>query len=242
MTAERSLIEVQAMASPPAGGSHEPPLRGRADVTRALETNGVVAVIRLKQPEKLRAVADALAAGGVRALEVTMTVPGAIRLIEEMAPSLPADFVLGAGTVLDSETARLAILAGARFVVGPVYRPDVIATCHRYDVAAIPGCFTPTEMLAAWEAGADIVKLFPATALGPGFIKDLRGPLPQLAVMPTGGVTLDNAGDWIAAGAVAVGVGAALLDANAIASGNMGVITANARRILESVRAGRDRR
>ncbi len=208
----------------------------RNEVVRAIEANGIVAVIRMKEPEKLRAVVDALAEGGVRALEVTMTVPRAIEMIGQLAPSLPKGFLLGAGTVLDAETARLAILAGAQFVVGPVFRPDVITMCHRYDVAAMPGCFTPTEILSAWEAGADIVKVFPATALGPGFFKDVRGPLPQVKLMPTGGVTLDNAGDWIKAGAVAVGVGTALLDAKAIASGAYDVITSNAKRIVANVR------
>ena len=199
-----------------------------------------MAVIRLREPKKLRAVVDALAEGGVRALEVTMTVPGAIDLIGELAPTLPSGFILGAGTVLDTETARLAILAGAKFIVSPVFRPEVISICHRYDVAAMPGCFTPTEILTAWESGADVVKVFPATALGPGFFKDIRGPLPQLRMMPTGGVTLDNAGDWIAAGAVAVGVGTALLDAKAIAADAYAVITANGQRIIASVRAARE--
>jgi len=214
----------------------------RVDVTRAIEQNGIVAVIRLKDPDRLRGVVDALAEGGVRALEVTMTVPRAIEMIGHLAPTLPPGFLLGAGTVLDSETARLAILAGARFVVSPVFRPEVIAMCHRYDVAAMPGCFTPTEILAAWEGGADVVKVFPATALGPGFFKDVRGPLPQVKLMPTGGVSLTNAGDWIKAGAVAVGVGTALLDANAIAAGDFGVITTNARTIVASVAAARETR
>jgi 2-dehydro-3-deoxyphosphogluconate aldolase/(4S)-4-hydroxy-2-oxoglutarate aldolase len=211
----------------------------RIQVVQAIEANGVVAVIRMKEPEKLRAVVDALAEGGVRALEVTMTVPRAIDMIAHLAPTLPEGFLLGAGTVLDAETARLAILAGAQFVVGPVFRPEVVAMCHRYDVAAMPGCFSPTEILAAWEAGADVVKVFPATALGPGFFKDVRGPLPQVKLMPTGGVTLDNAGDWIKAGAVAVGVGTALLDAKAIASGAFEVIAANARKIVANVQAAR---
>ena len=211
----------------------------RGDTVRAIEACGVVAVIRMREAEKLRAVVDALGEGGVRALEVTMTVPGAIDLIGKLAPTLPGGFVLGAGTILDAETARLAILAGAKFVVGPVFRPEVLATCHRYDIAAMPGCFTPTEILSAWEAGADVVKVFPATALGPGFIKDVRGPLPQVKLMPTGGVSLDNAGEWIASGAVAVGVGTALLDAAAIAAGDYAVITANAKRIVASVAAAR---
>jgi 2-dehydro-3-deoxyphosphogluconate aldolase / (4S)-4-hydroxy-2-oxoglutarate aldolase len=211
----------------------------RLETVRAIEACGVVAVIRMREPDKLRAVVDALAEGGVRALEVTMTVPRAIPMIEQLAPALPKGFLLGAGTILDPETARLAILAGAQFVVGPVFRPDVIAMCHRYDVAAIPGCFTPTEILAAWEAGADVVKVFPATALGPGFFKDVRGPLPQVKMMPTGGVSLDNAGAWIKAGAIAVGVGTALLDAVAIAAGDYPAITANAKRIVDNVSAAR---
>jgi 2-dehydro-3-deoxyphosphogluconate aldolase/(4S)-4-hydroxy-2-oxoglutarate aldolase len=209
---------------------------GRAPVVQAIEAAGIVAVIRLQEPDKLRAVVEALAKGGVRALEVTMTVPRAIELIGQLAPELPPGFLLGAGTVLDPETARLAILAGAQFIVSPVYRPHVIAACHRYDVAVMPGCFTPTEILDAWEGGADIVKVFPATALGPGFIKDVRAPLPQVKLMPTGGVTLDNAGEWITAGAAAVGVGTALLDAKAIATGNYAAITANARKIVAGVR------
>lgn len=211
----------------------------RVETVQAVEACGVVAVIRMREPEKLRSVVEALADGGVRALEVTMTVPRAIQVIDQLAPTLPKGFLLGAGTVLDAETARLAILAGAQFVVGPVFRPEVVSMCHRYDVAAMPGCFTPTEILAAWEAGADVVKVFPATALGPGFFKDVRGPLPQVKMMPTGGVSLDNAGDWIKAGAVAVGVGTALLDAKAIAAGDYGVITENAKKIVGNVSAAR---
>jgi 2-dehydro-3-deoxyphosphogluconate aldolase/(4S)-4-hydroxy-2-oxoglutarate aldolase len=200
---------------------------------------GVVAVIRLKDPAKLRAVVDALAEGGVRALEVTMTVPGAVELIRRLAPTLPAGFLLGAGTVTDVATATAVIDAGATFVVGPVFRPDVIRACHERDVPVMPGCFSPTEILAAHECGADIVKVFPATALGPQFIKDVRAPLPQVKLMPTGGVTLDNAGDWIRAGAVAVGVGSALIDAKAIDSGRFDIITGYARRVVASVAAAR---
>jgi 2-dehydro-3-deoxyphosphogluconate aldolase / (4S)-4-hydroxy-2-oxoglutarate aldolase len=208
-------------------------------VTQAIEDCGVVAVIRLKEPDKLRAVVDALAEGGVRALEITMTVPRAIELIAEMAPTLPTGFLLGAGTVLDAQTARAAIEAGAQFIVSPVFRPAVIAEAHAHDIPAMPGCFTPTEILAAWDEGADVVKVFPATALGPGFFKDVRAPLPQVKLMPTGGVTVDNAGDWIRAGAVAVGVGSALLDAKAISTGLMAPITDNARRIVANVAAAR---
>jgi 2-dehydro-3-deoxyphosphogluconate aldolase/(4S)-4-hydroxy-2-oxoglutarate aldolase len=211
----------------------------RTAIAQQIEQVGVVAVIRLRDPGKLRAVVDALAEGGVRVLEVTMTVPGAVDLIRQLAPSLPQGFLLGAGTVTDADTARAVIDAGATFVVGPVFRREVIAMCHERDVPALPGCFSPTEILDAHEAGADIVKVFPATMLGPQFIRDVRAPMPQLKLMPTGGVTLDNAGDWIRAGAVAVGVGSALVDAAAIASGQFGVIADNARRVLASVSSAR---
>jgi 2-dehydro-3-deoxyphosphogluconate aldolase/(4S)-4-hydroxy-2-oxoglutarate aldolase len=216
-----------------------PERAGRASITHYIEACGVVAVIRLKDPSRVRGVVDALAEGGVRALEVTMTVPRAVELIREIAPTLPDGFLLGAGTVTDPETARAVIDAGAAFIVGPVFRPDVIAACHAREVPAMPGCFSPTEILAAHEAGADIVKVFPATALGPQYIKDVRAPLPQVKLMPTGGVSLDNAGEWIRAGAVAVGIGSALLDAKAIESGRLDVITTNARRLVASVASAR---
>jgi 2-dehydro-3-deoxyphosphogluconate aldolase/(4S)-4-hydroxy-2-oxoglutarate aldolase len=211
----------------------------RADVTQAVEAMGVVAVIRLKDPAKLRAVVDALAEGGVRALEVTMTVPGAVDLIRSLAPTMPAGFLLGAGTITDAEMARAVIDAGARYVVSPVFRRAVISACHERDVPVMPGCFSPTEILDAHDAGADIIKVFPATMLGPQFLKDVRAPLPQVKLMPTGGVTLDNAGDWIRAGAVAVGVGSALVDAKAIDAGRFDVIAANARKVIANVAAAR---
>lgn len=211
----------------------------RAATLRLIEATGVVAVIRLDDPAALRQTCEALAAGGVRALEVTMTVPGAVTLIEQLAGSLPADFAVGAGTVLDAETARKVIAAGARFVVSPVFRPAMIDVARRHDVPVMPGCFTPTEILAAWDAGADIVKVFPATALGPTFFRDIHGPLPQIRLMPTGGVTRENAGDWIRAGAVAIGVGTALVDKGAIKSGKFDVIAANARHFIEAVRQAR---
>lgn len=214
----------------------------RAETVAALEACGVVAVIRLKEAGVLRAVADALVEGGVLALEVTMTVPGAIELIAEIAPSLPANVLLGAGTVLDAETALAAIEAGARYVVSPVFREEVLDTCHRFDVAAMPGCFTPTEILAAWDAGADVVKVFPATPLGPGYFRDLNGPFPDLRLMPTGGVSLANAGEWIRAGAVAIGVGTALVDAEAVAARRFGEITDRARQFVAAVAAARSAR
>jgi 2-dehydro-3-deoxyphosphogluconate aldolase/(4S)-4-hydroxy-2-oxoglutarate aldolase len=209
----------------------------RQSITDAVERAGIVAVIRIKEPQRLRAVVDALSEGGLTALEVTMSVPGAVELIAELAPTMPPGFLLGAGTVTDADTARRVIDAGAKFVVSPVFRQAVIEACHARDVPVMPGCFTPTEILDAWEAGADVVKVFPATALGPGYIKDLRGPMPQVKLMPTGGVTLDNAGEWIRAGAVAVGVGTALTDAKAIAAGDYAALRANAERIVSNVRA-----
>jgi 2-dehydro-3-deoxyphosphogluconate aldolase/(4S)-4-hydroxy-2-oxoglutarate aldolase len=211
----------------------------RLAVVQGIEQTGVVAVIRMKEADKLRHVIDALLEGGVRSLELTMTVPGAIGLIEQLSRNLPGEFLLGAGTVLDPETARQVILAGAKYIVAPVLNLDTIKMCHRYDVAAMPGCFTPTEILTAWEAGADVVKVFPATALGPAYFKDVRAPMPQIRMMPTGGVTMANAGEWIKAGAVAIGVGSALVDTKAIEAGNYAQIAANARHLVESVRAAR---
>jgi len=211
----------------------------RAAIVRAIEATGVVAVVRLDDARVGRAVAEALSAGGVKAIEVTMTVPNAIELIAELSASLPPDVIVGAGTVVDAGTARAVIGAGARFVVGPVFRPAVIAACHELDVPAMPGCFSPSEILSAWEAGADVVKVFPATALGPGFFKDIRGPLPQVRLMPTGGVTRANAGEWIRAGAVAVGAGTALVDPTAIAEGRFDVIREYAAQFIQAVRDAR---
>ena len=215
---------------------------GRSEIAAAIERIGVVAVIRLQDPTRLRAVVDALTAGGIRALEVTMTVPGALDLIREIAPTLPQEFLIGAGTILDPETAGRAIDAGAQFVVGPVFRRAVIEAAHRLDRPAMPGCFSPTEIQDAWEAGADIVKVFPATSLGPAFFRDVRGPLPHVKLMPTGGVSIENADEWIRAGAVAVGVGSALLDARAIAAGDYASITEKARRIVANVQDAREGR
>ena len=205
------------------------------DIVARIERERVVAVLRLADPDRLRAVIDALAAGGVRVFEVTMTVPRAIELIGQLAAGLDEALLVGAGTVIDADTARRAIRAGARFVVSPVFRRDLIETCHAHDVPAMPGCFTPTEILDAWESGADIVKVFPATSLGPAFIKDVRAPLPQLKLMPTGGVSIDNAGDWLRAGAVAVGIGSALVDAAAVKEGDFAAITQRAQRLIARI-------
>jgi len=207
------------------------------DIVADVERAGVVAVIRIKEPDKLRAVVDAIAEGGIRVLEVTMSVPGAVELIGQLAPTLPPGFVFGAGTVVDAETVHRVVDAGARFIVSPVFRRSVIEACRARQVASMPGCFTPTEILDAWDSGASVVKVFPATTLGPGYLKDIHGPLPHVKLMPTGGVTLDNAGDWIRAGAVAVGVGTALLDAKAVAAGDFKTLRTNAERIVRNVRA-----
>ncbi|HXW07863.1 MAG TPA: bifunctional 4-hydroxy-2-oxoglutarate aldolase/2-dehydro-3-deoxy-phosphogluconate aldolase [Vicinamibacterales bacterium] len=214
----------------------------RSEITEAVERAGIVAVIRMKEPGRVRAVVDAIAEGGVRVLEVTMTVPNAVELIASLAPTMPPGFYFGAGTVVDAGTVARVVDAGAQFVVSPVFRREVISAGHARGVPVMPGCFSPTEILDAWDAGADIVKVFPATTLGPGFFKDLRGPLPHVKVMPTGGVTVDNAGDWIRAGAIAVGVGSALLDTTAIAEGRYGVLRANAERIVANVKAARENR
>ena len=211
--------------------------RATRQTVAEVERAGIVAVIRIKEPEKLRAVVDAISEGGIRALEITMTVPGAVELIRQLAPTLPSGFIFGAGTVVDAETAHRVVDAGAQFIVSPVFRRAVIEACQARDVASMPGCFTPTEILDAWDAGADVVKVFPATTLGPGYLKDIHGPLPHVKLMPTGGVTLDNAGDWIRAGAVAVGVGTSLLDAKAIAASDFKQLRANAERIVANVRA-----
>jgi 2-dehydro-3-deoxyphosphogluconate aldolase/(4S)-4-hydroxy-2-oxoglutarate aldolase len=211
----------------------------RSAVVDALETCGVVAIIRLKDPAAVSPVIDALAQGGVRALEITMTVPGAVDRIREAAARLPDGFLLGAGTVVDADSARRVVDAGARFIVSPVFRPEVIDAGHACGVPVLPGCLTPTEILAAWDAGADIVKVFPATALGPTYVRDLRGPLPDVKLLPTGGVSIENAGDWIRAGACAVGIGSALLDAQAIARGDYAGIVTRARRLVDNVRVAR---
>ena len=214
-------------------------MTGRRSTVAALERHGVVAVIRLRDAAKLRAVVDALASGGVRALEVTMTVPGAVALLRELSKALPGDVLLGAGTVTDAATAHAVIDAGAQFVVGPVFRQDVLHAGHERDIVVIPGCFSPTEILNAHDAGADIVKVFPATMLGPQYIKDVRAPLPHVKLMPTGGVTPANAGDWIRAGAVAVGIGSALVDAAAIERGDWAAITDRARAAIAAVESAR---
>lgn len=208
-------------------------------VLAGIEEAGVVAVIRMNDPARLPDVVNALVEGGIRALEVTMTVPGAVEHIRRVAPTLPDGFLLGAGTVTDADTVARVADAGARFIVSPVFRRSVIEAAAQRGLVAAPGCFSPTEILDAWEAGAPLVKVFPATALGPAYLKDLRGPMPYLKLMPTGGVTVENAGDWIAAGAVAVGIGSALVDTKAVADGRFDVIIERSRTIVANVQRAR---
>jgi 2-dehydro-3-deoxyphosphogluconate aldolase/(4S)-4-hydroxy-2-oxoglutarate aldolase len=190
-----------------------------ATLTRILE-GGIVAVVRSERSEPLVKVVEALAEGGVTAAEVTFTVPDAIDVIRDVKRAVGDSVVLGAGTVLDSETARAAILAGAEYIVSPIVNLEVIRLCRRYGKVVMPGAFTPTEVVAAWEAGADVVKVFPAEVGGPAYLKALRAPLPQIRLMPTGGVDLTTAEAFLKAGACCLGVGGSLVDASAIAAGD----------------------
>ncbi len=175
--------------------------------------SGIVAVIRAENGDLLVDVAQALLAGGVDAIEVTFTVPRAHQVLEQVANRLGGKVVLGAGTVLDAETTRIAILSGADFVVSPAFRPEVIQTCKRYSKVVMPGALTPTEVIAAWEAGADVVKVFPSEITGPQYLKALHGPFPQVRLMPTGGVNLETAAEFLKCGACALGVGSSLVSA-----------------------------
>jgi 2-dehydro-3-deoxyphosphogluconate aldolase/(4S)-4-hydroxy-2-oxoglutarate aldolase len=181
---------------------------------------GIVAVVRAESGEQLAKVVKALAEGGVTAAEITFTVPDAIDVIRRVRSEVGDQVVLGAGTVLDPETARAALLAGAEYIVSPIVNPDVIKLCRRYDKAVMPGAYTPTEILAAWEAGADVVKVFPAELGGPALLKALRGPFPQIRLMPTGGVNLETAESFLRAGACCLGVGGSLVEPKAVASGD----------------------
>jgi 2-dehydro-3-deoxyphosphogluconate aldolase / (4S)-4-hydroxy-2-oxoglutarate aldolase len=190
------------------------------NLQRILNT-GIVAIIRAPSSDQLTNVARALFDGGIDVIEVTFTVPNALEILTAVKKDLGDRVLLGAGTVLDTETARAAFFAGAEFVVSPSLNPDLIRFCNRYDKVVMPGAFTPTEILAAWEAGADIIKVFPSDAVGPAYLKALSGPFPQIRLMPTGGVNLKTLPDFIKAGACAVGVGGSLIEAEAIRTGDM---------------------
>ncbi|MBM3262281.1 MAG: bifunctional 4-hydroxy-2-oxoglutarate aldolase/2-dehydro-3-deoxy-phosphogluconate aldolase [candidate division Zixibacteria bacterium] len=206
---------------------------------RFLLEGGVVAVVRADRPDELVRVVQALSEGGIRAIEITLTTPGALDVIRTCAERFRGQALIGAGTILDTETARAAILAGAEYLVAPTLDPAVVKMCRRYSKIAIPGAFTPTEVLAAWECGADLVKVFPATALGPRYFRDLKGPLPQIDLIPTGGVSLENAGEFIRAGASAVAVGGNLIDRAAVTRGDWTVISETAQKYVDAVRQAR---
>ena len=211
----------------------------KQDRLALLYETGVVAIMRAKSSEQLLAAADAIKAGGVNAIEVTMTTPGALDVIRQAVARYGGDVLFGAGTVLDPESARAAILAGAQFVVAPTLNLRTIRLCHRYAVPVMPGAFTPTEILTAWEAGADLVKVFPASVGGPDYLRAIKAPLPQVKLMPVGGVDLDTTAAFIRAGADVVAVGNALVDQKLLDARDFDTLTERARRFREEVVKGR---
>src|SRR5450755_3774603 len=212
----------------------------KEDQLRHVLDCGIVAVVRSQDSAQLVEVVRALADGGVTVAEITMTVPGALDVLRQVRRALGDRLLLGAGTILDPETARAALLAGAEYLVAPTVNLDVIRLCQRYDKLVMPGAFTPTEILAAWEAGADIVKVFPAEVLGPAFFRAVRGPLPQVRMMPTGGVDLTTAADFLKAGACCLGVGSQLVEPKAIAAADFDRIRDLARQYVQLVAKTRE--
>ena len=211
----------------------------RAHLLADLCESAIVAIVRLANDNKLLPTAQALAEGGVRFIEFPLTTPQALSALEQANCLLPQSVVLGAGTVLDPESARAAISSGARFIVTPVVNLDVIAMARRHGVLVIPGAFTPSEILTAWQAGADLVKVFPADCLGPAYIRAVRAPLPHIPLVPTGGIGLDNAADYMRAGAVALGVGSSLANDRLANEGDWPALTLAARRLTEAVAEAR---
>jgi 2-dehydro-3-deoxyphosphogluconate aldolase / (4S)-4-hydroxy-2-oxoglutarate aldolase len=199
-----------------------------------IQSTGIIPIIRVPGADEALRLTQAVLEGGIDVVEVTMTVPGALQVLERLAVGSGDSLLLGAGTVLDPESARLCILAGARFLVTPNLEPSVIRMAHRYGVPVAAGAMTPTEVARALEEGADLIKLFPSSGLGPSYLKALRAPLPQAPLVPTGGVSLENIGDWFAAGAVAVGVGGELT-----AGGDPATVTRRAREFRAAVRRAR---
>ena len=210
------------------------------DVIKQIRDIGIVPVVRANSADEAMRAIDAIREGGVSVLEITMTVPGAVNVIAKVAERYGDEALVGAGTVLDAETARACILNGAQFIVSPALNLETIACCRRYGVTVMPGALTPTEVVEAWTAGADFVKVFPAGSLGgASYIKSLKAPLPQIEMVPTGGVSLKTAADFIKAGASALGVGADLVDLKAIRDGQLSVITERAKQYVEIVREAR---
>ena len=212
----------------------------KAQVLQTIRDVGIIPVVRAQSADEAMKAIDAIREGGISILEITMTVPGAVGVIEEVSKRYGNDAVVGAGTVLDSETARECILAGARFIVSPALDLETIAVCRHVGVAVMPGALTPTEVVHAWRAGADFVKVFPAGAVGgASYLRSLKAPLPQIELVPTGGVSLKTAGDFIKAGASALGVGADLVDLKAIREGQAQQITERAREFVRIVQDAR---
>jgi 2-dehydro-3-deoxyphosphogluconate aldolase / (4S)-4-hydroxy-2-oxoglutarate aldolase len=214
-------------------------LNDRLATLEKLARTGVIAVIRADSGDQLVNVCRALGAGGVSACEITMTTPGALEAIAQASRELKGEALVGAGSVLDGATARAAILAGAKFIFSPILNLEVIEMAHRYDCVAVPGALTPTEIMTAWSAGADIVKVFPANHFGPQYLRDIHGPMPQVKLTPTGGVDLTTAAEWIKAGAVALGVGSALVKKDLIAGAKWDELSALARKFVDIVATAR---
>jgi 2-dehydro-3-deoxyphosphogluconate aldolase / (4S)-4-hydroxy-2-oxoglutarate aldolase len=212
-----------------------------SDINQQIESTGIVAIIRAASSDELVGVVNALRAGGVTCIEVTMTTPNALEVIRSARQAVGDSAAIGVGTVLDAETARAAILAGAQFVVAPITDLPTIEICKRYSVPVLPGAFTPTEIVRAWQAGADFVKVFPTSSVGAEYIKDIRGPLPQIKLVPTGGVNLDTVGDFIRAGAAALGVGSSLVTKDAVKNRDFAALTRTAAAFLDRVRQARSR-
>jgi 2-dehydro-3-deoxyphosphogluconate aldolase/(4S)-4-hydroxy-2-oxoglutarate aldolase len=202
-------------------------------MTRLLE-NGIFAVIRMDDNKKLFKVIDSISKGGIKNIEITMTVPDAEGFIKELVESVSDDIIIGAGTVLSVEEALKVISAGAKFIVSPILDLDIIKVCKDKNIPVAPGCYTPTEILKGWNAGADIIKVFPATSLGPKYFKDVHAPLPFVRMMPTGGVSIDNVGEWVEAGACAVAIGSDLLNKKLIADENYSALTERAARLVNN--------
>lgn len=212
---------------------------GAEEILGRIRESGIIAIMRANSSDQLMAAADAILEGGVNAIEVTMTTPGALEVIRQAREKYGQEVIFGVGSVIDAETARAAILAGAQFVVGPTLDLGVIQLCRRYSVPVVPGAFTPTEILTAWEAGADLVKVFPASFFGPAYLKAVKAPLPQVKLVPVGGVDLDNAAEFIRMGAEVLGVGSSLISQKLLDQGGLDEISARARRFREEVRKGR---
>lgn len=203
------------------------------DVLEFIKEHGVCAIVRGTSADSLCKVADALLQGGVKTIEVTFNTPGATQMIEELVKRYGKEMVIGAGTVLDSETARTAILSGASFILSPTLNIDMIKMCHRYSVVPVPGISTPTEALTAWENGAKVVKVFPAGIFGPNYIKQLKGPLPQIEMMPVGAINTENFGEFIKAGACSAGIGGELVNKKLVEEGNFDEISKRAKKFVD---------